>query len=454
MRRRSSIKDRVNHTIDGEGFAGALEAKKLSAHDHEQMSRDRIDALEMENDATENVELLTDLKETAEEIQDTVDEVLENIENMTDVEIGQNIEAVESLVEELGENVEELVDGVDAEAMAQDPKAVTRILLASYREKADNALAGSYDAEGFTDIFKSAKTKFKETTIKAKTWASNNDAKIADLNATIAEKENEKKEGVDARSVAGKLGTRLSTVRASDSKLDDLVKFAGNIAIIPESTSGLTAIDTNILKFIKSFDKSIKAEDFVKAVRVDGKSLSYVVLSKADGQVGFREYKSTSIPGGAVSAAAAKISDGDISIDYAKKLIAAAKAVSDKINTTTDVLAKEVDTIDGMLSADIEKAKWEKGPMFKMGGWNWFFLILGGLVGIAGSLIEARRDGKKTFEELSAKDKERILRARAELTARFANDAVFGLNNLANELLDAASIILSSLKDKDEGKGE
>jgi hypothetical protein len=446
--RRKSIRDRYNH-IDAESYGKEIVAKRLSVMDAEQIARDRIDALQLEEEATETVEVLSDLKEVAEEIQEVVDDTLENIETMTDVEIGMAVKEVETLVEELGEDTEELVDGVDAEAMRQDAKAVAKILLDSYRTKADNALAGTADAEGFLDIFKSAETKFKETTIKSKQWVSNNDAKIGDLNATIAEKANEKKDGVDAKSVASKLGNRLATVRAAGASLDDLTKFAGALTVIPESASGLTAIDGEVLTFIKKFDKGIKAEDFVKAVRVDGKSLSYVVLSKVDGQVGFREYKSISIPGAALTTAAGKVTDAEITVDYAKKLIATAKTLSDAINGATTTLAKEIETIKGMLSKDIEQAKWDKGPMFKMGGWNWFFVILGGVIGIAGSLAEAARDGKKSFEELSAKDKERVLRARAELTARYANDAIFGLNNLVNELLESASIILSNLKDKE-----
>ena len=84
-----------------------------------------------------------------------------------------------------------------------------------------------------------------------------------------------------------------------------------------------------------------------------------------------------------------------------------------------------------------------------MGAWNWFFAIFGGAIGIAGSLAEAARDGKKTFEELSAKDKERVLRARADLTARYANDVIFGMNNLVNELLDTANVIVANYKDKE-----
>lgn len=457
--KRVAIKDRMKH-MDAEGHDNTtptqVVANKLSATDYEQIALNRVDALELEEETGEAVEILSDLKDTAECIQNTIDETLENLDDMTPVEIGAAIGKVEAHIDDLGESTDELKEGVDSEAMSHDPKAVTRALLTSYRGKAAVALSGvkredgSVDQEGFFDVFKSAKTKLNESATKAKGWVEDNNSRISDLTATMAEKSDELKDPEAKASIVGKIGNRLATVRASDSKLDDLVKYAGNITNIPESTSGLTAIDSNVLKLIKGFDKSIKAEDFVKAVRVDGKTLSYVVLSKADGLVGFREYTSNTIPGASIASAVKKYTDSDFTLGYVKQLLATAKSINDKITSTTAVLINEVNTIDGMLSDDINKAKWEKGPMFKMGGWNWFFVVMGGVFGIAGSLAEASRDGKKTFEELEAKDKEKILRTRAELTARFGNDAIFGINNLVNELLETASIILKDLKDKEE----
>lgn len=445
---RQSIRARASKNMDIENFEskGSL---RLTAQQVQQIASDRIDALELEGEVGEAVELLTDLKEVSEDIIDTVEETLENIDDMSTAEVMQTIGKVEAKVEELGETTEDLSDAVDSEALENDPKAVARVVLGACSDKAVSALAGSSDAEGFLDVFKSAESKLKETAGKTKTWKDNSDARISDLNGAISGKTTELKEGADAKSVGSKLGTKLATVRASGSSLDDLVKFAGGLDTIPETKAGLTSIDTNILKFIKGFDKSIKAEDFVKATRVDGKMVGYVVLSAVDGKVGFREYKTTSIPGSLINAANAKVSDSEITIDYAKKLIATAKAINDKMNGVTDALLKEADSVRGMLSVDIENAKWAKGPLFKMGAWNWFFAIFGGAAGIAGSLIEAARDGKKTFEELSAKDKERVLRARADLTARYANDVIFGMNNLVNELLDTANAIVANYKDKE-----
>lgn len=315
---RQSIRARASKNMDIENFEskGSL---RLTAQQAQQIASDRIDALELEGEVGEAVELLTDLKEVSEDIMDTVEETLENIDDMSTAEIMQTIGKVEAKVEELGETTEDLSDAVDSEALENDPKAVARVVLGACSDKAVSALAGSSDAEGFLDVFKSAESKLKETAGKTKTWKDNSDARISDLNGAISEKTTELKEGVDAKSVGSKLGTKLATVRASGSSLDDLVKFAGGLDTIPETKAGLTSIDTNILKFIKGFDKSIKAEDFVKATRVDGKMVGYVVLSAVDGKVGFREYKTTSIPGSLINAANAKVSDSEITIDYAKK---------------------------------------------------------------------------------------------------------------------------------------
>ena len=479
---RKTISDRLKKStgIDAESIDGIASAR-MTPEDHEASARIRIDALEMEEDNTETVELLTDLKETAEDIQDQVDETLENLDDMSAPEIYQAIGNIEAKIENLDDTKDEAIESVDAEAMATDPKAVARVILNTYKTKADNALAGTQDAEGFLDIFKSSKTKLNEAVTKSKTWIEDNNKRIGDLISTMAEKTNDKKDGVTGKDVGGQIGSRLSVVRASNSTIADITKYADSLIKFPDTKSDTTPIDTNILTFVKGFDKGIKSSDFVKAVRIDGKSISYVVLSTVESFTGIREYKTETVPSSEISKANNKFSDSDISLDYAKKLIDTAKYVNSKINVVATALNKESETVENMLKVDINQAKWDKGTGFKFDRWDKFLFMAGGAtygagLGIAAATglallpsavpllagagllamfkaktdaAEKYEDKSKNFEELAAIDKEKILRARAELTARYGNDAVFGLNNLVNDLIDTASIILKNLKDKE-----
>ena len=207
-------------------------------------------------------------------------------------------------------------------------------------------------------------------------------------------------------------------------------------------------------------------------------------MSKVKDVVGIREYVKNTIPSAALSAANGKFADANISSAYVKELLDTAKAINDKISTVTTSLLKESDSVENMLKVDIAQATWDKGTGFNFGGWDKFLFIAGGasygaatglvmatglammpaaapllfaagigsiLVGAAGAK-EKYEDKKLNFEELENADKERILRARAELTAKYSLDAIFGLNSLVNELLEAAGIILKNLKDKESAE--
>lgn len=186
----------------------------------------------------------------------------------------------------------------------------------------------------------------------------------------------------------------------------------------------------------------------------------------------------------------------ETSLEYAKQLLSSAKVINGALSTISNNAVEELNTLKAMLSGDIEDAKWRSGGVMKNGGWHALGLLavwgtskviadgmatggsrftkpvikavksLAGKIGynksavVVGAGIGATAGitanilSKKSYEELDAEERLRVLRARIELTTKYSKDAIHGLNSLVNEMVDVANTIIKAHGAKQEAKTE
>lgn len=487
MRKGQSLKSQLVHqsseptaapAIDAEGLLDVniegtvAPSTTLASNVEFRINNNRLKAFDLESEATAAADLLNDIVDTVEEVQESIEEVKENLDDMSPIAIGAALQEIKSQAEEIVDLAE---DKIDAEARIVDPRGSANLDL----EGIGDALKSV--GETIKNAFKSSKTKAEEGFKASAQWEKDNSQRLTSISGELKAVPKDAKLKENASDIANsKMGNKLAAIRSLDINVKDLPAYASGLLSLDSKTS-----EDSVAGVIKSslsrLGIGVKGVDLVSVSRIDGIHVGVALLSKADGKVGFAGYDSSTIPRSLLKTK--KDLTSELTIANAASLLDIAKKLNSIMPSVVSGLSTEINTIEGMLAGDIEKAKFEKGPLFKMGAWNWFFIAAGALPGIGkaafatsmkivnkvnaakmaigdssnligvASLIEASRDGKKTFEELEAKEKYRVLNARVKLTSKYAVDALFGLQNLINELIDYAKIIIdlhSSNVDKED----
>ena len=445
---RKSLKDQVKH-FDAESIlevaapANTTPVSTAIATNAEfRINNNRLKTLDLEDEASAAAEVLSDMIEVTESVQDKIEETLENLDTMSPMAIGA---AVGSIQEKANQVVDLAEDKIDAEARMVDPRGTARVDLEGITESLKSV------GDTIKNAFKSSKTKLDETFSAVPQWEKDITARTSGLEADLKDVSKDATLKENAATLAkSKLGNKLATVNILGVDIKDLPSFANDLLAIDNYKSE-GKIGSKIKAKLEDIwlDEDVEKDDVILPSRLDGVHIGLVVLSKVDNAVGFKELVSTTMPSSL--AKTITIDSKDLTLAYAKELIATAKTLAKSLPTVSAGLEKEASTIASMLNGDIEKSKFEPSSLFQLGIWGWF--LLGGTLGGIASLISASRDGKKTFEELTAKEKYKVLNARVKLTSKYAVDALFGLNNLINELLDYAKIIInlySSEVDKED----
>lgn len=425
------------------------------------------------------------------EILDRLEQLKLMLDTLSNIEILKELGRIESMVSSIIDMSE--IKTIDAENWEVDIALATRLELEGFIDSIMESL------KKFADKFKSIKTKVKEISKDTYKWTKDNEETIKTLRSDIREYSDELDPIKDINKV---MGDKLGTIRALGSSITDILAFVDSVDKVGSSKSSMTNIDKQVLGVI-SASKLVDPQDYIKVVRIDRKSLSYIVVSALeDGVVGFRSYVKTSIPKKFIKEWSDK---EDLTLTYVRRLIDTASKINEQIISKTDTFNDEIKNIEASLSGNIEDARWKSGPLFRLSNSEVLFYAVGsgtiltGLslvasslpsrvkepvkivgkgigtllikagVGIgkvvntkpgigitasaaAGTSIYVKDDVMKlkdiTFNMLDNKSKMKVLNNRIKLTSHTSVDTIYGLNSLVVDMLSTAKIIMELHKKK------
>lgn len=286
----------------------------------------------------------------------------------------------------------------------------------------------------------------------------------------------------------------MSSVTAAGLSLNDLLVFAKDIEKLNTSGDSMNAADKGIISLTRKYHKTVQDKDYIKTTRLDGDNLSYIVAGVEKDVVGFRGYVDEKLNSKTLKdITPIKIKDSDISVSYASELLKVADEINTMIPSKVDIFLNDLSELNNILASDrksmdyISKVSTVAGNTVYYTGMTAFLLgsafltvasggivdyalamkgmseklaILLGQVIIGGVqaahllpihlILDAIRKFIKTDDANTYTAINSILDMRAKLTIRYANDALFGLNKLVDDLISTASIIIDSLENKEK----
>lgn len=381
------------------------------------------EAKDISRELSELNDTVSKLLETKDELNSKIEETVAGMDDMTPVEVVKAVTTIENAMNEV----------IDVKPIEMDMESLhtTKAAISNYIDLENKAF------DMVKGLFKKSEPTFKTMLVKARNeWYNANKVLIADAKASLAKRSDK----VSIETVPNR-GSRLAGVYAAKCKPEDLVQHYSMLKVVD---GGQSKISKGLAKYVTG----LKNNESVIVSDMNGIDMKYMVLMSKDGVYGVTKYSTGKITD---SSFIVNIDDETINKSRVAKLLDTATKLNDMIKSMADVLEVEVDSIQAQLSGDIERAEYESGPMLKFGVWNWIFFVSGflgfPLVSLV-SVLESTRDSKRTYEELSAAEKKRVLENRIRFTSKYANDVMSSINNSISELIKEANALTNCLDAK------
>lgn len=453
-----SLKDKLR-MYDYESFEESP-VVEVTKEELELANEARLEAIATEKEVEDAVEVLEEVSKTVIDLQEEITETLEVIDELSPVEIGKVLGSIETKAEKILDEAE--MPKIDQEAWDSDYRTAARVDLEGIADALKDKVLS------FTNMFRTTEGIMVKAADVAKTrWVTGNESRIQDSLNTLKDV----KESDEVKNI--KIGEKLAAVRLLKLTPKDLEDFAKGLGTIDPKTSGVSKTDKAALGYVKTVKKLSDGSKLIVS-RIDGTNTSSIITGKhkesgLDVFIGYYNDKVTPRSLDILK------SDGfsETSLDYAKQLLNSAKVINGNLSAVSNNIVEELKTLKAMLAGDMKDAKWRAGGFMKNGGWATLATLL--LIGTA-SFIPAARVGvkkavelddlevlvnavkipvstaaagitaaflsRKSFEQLSAGDRLKVLRARVDLTTKYSKDILYGLNSLVNEMVDVANAII------------
>ena len=405
---------------DAEGFQST--GKALDAEQLHQMSVEDKDREEMEMEITDEVAAADEASQTVVEVQEAVEVLAAGVEEMNPVEVGKAIGAIEDKLDTIAENVEEVV--ADSEALASGNLAAgVRQELEAISDKLKTAW------EAVKNFFRAVWAKIKQMMMSIVLWATNAFKKSEDLVKKIADKGDKVKDGMDEKTIAAKVGSKLTAMTAIGFSVSDIKEWSGKV-LDGTSESGIDKKTATNLTSGRDFKVAVNitGAHTVKVTRFAGSTVKFGLGLDVEGAVAYDGYSNATLTPAVLSGIQGKIAKEIISggKGYATGLLGKSKELADTLKSLKDKLFAEMNTVGKIVDGDVEAVKFEQG-IFKM--------------------VWSKTLGKKSTEQLTAEDKVKLIRNRSSYTSNAASDVLFGLNAFMGDINGIGSIVLGMYED-------
>lgn len=466
---------------------------------------DRVSIVQSETRIDELLELLSKGVHTVETLERDIENTIDNIDDMTPLEVGLVVGSIESRVSEIADIV-----AIDLESLSPDDIYYnSRIELESMMDTIKDKF------NSLINVFKSTRTLLSDAVDKAKkVWTVTNTKRIEEATAKLSKIAKDAKPSKEID-----FGKKLSTAMLLKLTPSDIVGFANGLVDMNPDKAGNSVVDKKTRDYVSKYQKIDSGIKF-KVSRIDSDSIAMITLAKIENVNSYTGYFKTEI----APDDADKLDDSVYNnIKYAKDLLAAAKDVNYKVVELGNKLLSEVDEVSkmakkptkwmsnamntgiiaahipvafpngassvskmsgtaiakaGTMMSDASKAKvgtavntvknvassaskvYTKATaagVGKVAGKIARFvaspliatptmpLMSTAMVALSAyALIYDNFISKPDLEDLNSDDLKKVLLARAEMTARYGKDAMYGLAKLTDEMISVAETIIDN----------